>query len=293
MKKRLSLILILVLLILVGGYLYSRRYEHSRDTNLDSFKVSNYEKPPENIESIDEDENFFSDLSDKEKIHYKLLNSIDYFKTVEGEIDIFGISYDNRTVKYIIDKDNNRSVEYTKSEEKNLKTIYNDFKCIELNSNDNTYRDLKVLETADTLEKKNELRKLKPGQRYNPDKSILSRCSLLIDDANMSIFSESILSEYMMDYDKWSIEGHETFLERDCTKIVGRRHGTETRSQAESYIALIDSETGIVLKYDELNSDNKIVNGFETKYIKFDNSYDETIFSTSTEGYVEKECKGK
>lgn len=287
-----SSIIVVVLIFLFGGYVYIRRYEHSTN-NPNNFKVSNYQKTPESIESTGNNQDLISNLNDKEKIHYKLLNSIDYFKSVEGEIHSFGTSFDNVDIKYIIDKDNNRSVVYSKSKDNDLKTVYNNFKCVELDFDNKEYRNIVVGDTAESMMEKDKLKELKPGQRYNSDGSLISRSSNILGRTDISIYSLSILSDYMKDYDKWSINGSEMFIGRNCTKIEGIRHGVETRSKAEKYIALIDTETGIVLKYDEMNSDNEVVNGFETKYIKFDEAYDETIFSTSTEGYVNKVFEGK
>lgn len=249
---------------------------------------------------IEVNEEFFNSMEEKELLHYKVINAIDFFDTAEGEIVRYGV-YNNDTTKYTIDIKNDRSLIHQESNEKNIDSIFNNYNCIELDNINNTYQNIKVL-TQDDVElsmpnnlKISDLRKLKPKQRYNKDGTILSRFSeLLIDPAvSKSILSESLMGMYMKDYDWWSIEESKEFIGRQCIKISGKKGLVDTKSKAEKYTALIDTETGIILKYDEMTAEDKIVDGFETKYIKYNETYDSKLFEVSSEYYTEKIFKGK
>lgn len=235
---------------------------------------------------IEVNDEFFNSMNEKELLNYKVINSIDYFDTVEGEIVSFG-TYFNDTVKYIIDIKNNRSVTHIKSSEQDIDEFFNNDVCKELDNKDKTYQDMRVSEY--NKEELYNLRKLKPKQRYGNNGLMQIRNNgILVGMAWQSILAEEFLASYLQDYDQWNIEGSEEFIGRKCTKISGKRDCVDTRTKAEKYTALIDDETGVVLKYDEMDASGKAVNGFETKYIKYNETYDPEIFKISTEGYTEK-----
>lgn len=270
------------------------------DTNQDEIDVS----------QIGVDENFFKSMNEKELLHYRILNAVDFFDTVEGELNEFDIFYGDTTKKYVIDKKNNRSLINEQTKDKNIDTIFNNGKCIELDNIEKKYRNVVSCDNEDKLANKNanlnegikdptvnikvsELYKLKPKQRYDFFGEILSRSTQLTNGVCKSILVESTLGTYMKDYDKWSIIGHETLIDRECTRIEGQRDCVDTRSKAEKYTALIDTKTGIVLKYEELDCNDKVVNGLETKYIKYDIKYDSQLFDIVTKDYTEKVFNGK
>ena len=129
---------------------------------------------------------------------------------------------------------------------------------------------------------------MKPKQRYSTG-YVEKRNNGVVDGRVLqSILAEEFLANYLQDYDQWNIEGSEEFIGRKCTKISGKRDCVDTRTKAEKYTALIDDETGVVLKYDEMDASDKVVGGFETKYIKYNETYDDKTFEIPKEGYTEK-----
>jgi len=246
---------------------------------------------PMDLSSIEVNEEFFNSMNEKELLHYKVINSIDFFETVEGEIYNLGFPItDNGTTKYIIDIKNNRSLVHKETSNVNSDTIFNNDSSIEFYNTDKTYRRIRT--STDEIApngniRVSDLNKLMPKQRYK-DGDVLCRSTNLTLGVSNSILDETYLGKYMEDYDSWSIEGSEEFIGRQFTKISGKKGLVDHISKAEKYTALIDTETGIVLKYDELTSEDEAVVGFETKSIKFNEEYDFELFDLSTEGYTEK-----
>lgn len=237
---------------------------------------------------VEVNEEFFNSMSEKELIHYKMINSIDFFETVEGEIYRYDMFDEPSTEKYIIDLKNNRSRTDNSGGNGNYILIFNDYVCRDFYE-DNTYREIKTFREDEekNKEKLYDLKKLKPKQRYGQNDVILNRRTGVIVAAD-SIMGEEHLIRYLRNYDSWDIAGEEEFVGRKCKKIVGDMGFEDTKSKANNYMALLDAETGVVLKLDKMTSDGTVVSGFETKYIKYNETYDEELFDTSTEGYKPK-----
>lgn len=89
---------------------------------------------------------------------------------------------------------------------------------------------------------------------------------------------------YLKDYDKWEIEGTDVFLERYCLKISGK-FVYVSRYGASKFIALIDKNTGIILKFQTLTDNNILIDSLETKSIKLDTVIDEKVFEKDLKDY--------
>lgn len=296
-RNSINKILILVILIIgvALGAVTFLNMKHKRENDPNRFNVTDKQIVNQDTALTTEVTNdFLKSMNEKQLIHYKIINSIDFFHTVKGEINQFGISFDNEDIKFNIDVKSNMSLIEINSKSKDIKTIFNDGKCRDFDENNKTYRDIQVV-SQDEYEgvKKSDLSKLMPNQRYNEGNVILPRNTELLLGVDKSILSEAILGTYMKDYSKWNIEGNEEFLGRKCVKISGLRYGKDERSKAEKYIALIDDETGIVLKYDELDANDKAVNGFSLKEIKFNEAMNKDIFNLDVEGYSKQSFDGK
>lgn len=296
-RNSINKILILVILIIgvALGAVTFLNMKHKRENDPNRFNVTDKQIVNQDTALTTEVTNdFLKSMNEKQLIHYKIINSIDFFHTVKGEINQFGISFDNEDIKFNIDVKSNMSLIEINSKSKDIKTIFNDGKCRDFDEKNKTYRDIQVV-SQDEYEgvKKSDLSKLMPNQRYNEGNVILPRNTELLLGVDKSILSEAILGTYMKDYSKWNIEGNEEFLGRKCVKISGLRYGKDERSKAEKYIALIDDETGIVLKYDELDANDKAVNGFSLKEIKFNEAMNKDIFNLDVEGYSKQSFDGK
>lgn len=237
------------------------------------------------ISLIEVNEEFFKSMNEKELLNYKIINAVDFFDTVEGELVQFGAYYNN-TVKYNIDVKNSKSFTHDKSNEEDIYIFFNNGVYKELDNKEKTYRNLVVPEK--NKEEMDNLRKLKPKQRYGGNGLVKFRKTEILTSVGNSILAEEYLANYLADYDEWSIEGNEEFIGRQCTKIAGKRDCVDRQTKAEKYTALIDTETGVVLKYDEMDASDKVVGGFETKYIKYNVKFDPKIFEIPSEGYTEK-----
>lgn len=252
---------------------------------------SQEEIPKEAIEGIELNEDFFESLSDKEKVHYMLLNSIDYFETVSGVMEktenLKTINAtENSTTTFYYDMKSLRSNvhEACDSEGVDRTTIYNNDTSISKNNIDKTFRKLKVAESAEeAIKKTNDLNKLKPRQRQGRNRW---RKFILSEDF---IMPEPGLCDVMMDYDKWDIDGEEEYLGITCTKISGNKRSADHNTGGEKYVVLVDSNTGIVLKYEEMDSENNVVYSLKLTSIEYNKDFDDSLFDTSVEGYTEKQ----
>lgn len=254
-------------------------------------------------------ESFLMSMDEKELIHYKIINAIDFFSSVEGEISEINQFGENINTKYIIDIKKNSSLITKQNKDMDMDTIYNNKNCIELDNinkkynvikcdelssaNINPYSNININGNESSNIDISELYKLKPENRYDIIGVLLPRSTQLTNGVSKSVLAESPLGAYLKDYDKWSIKGKEVFLDRDCTIIEGKSTCVDTKTKAEKYRAVIDSDTGIVLKYEDLNNNDEVVFSFETTYIKFNSEYDTKIFELNTLDYTEAEYEGK
>ncbi|MEG2656909.1 MAG: hypothetical protein RSA29_14535 [Clostridium sp.] len=264
------------------------------------------------VSDVEIDEIFFSSMDEKELIHYKILNSIDFFSSVEGQFNTFNIFFSDATVTYAIDIKNKKSHVTTNEEGKDLDYTYNNGKAVELNNLEKNYREIKCNYNENALSNINaqrnnitekdditaniqikDLNRLKPRQRYDFTGVLLGRSYELFSGTGISILSQGIMVCSMNDYSKWDIEGEETFLDRVCTKISGNLNVIDKRSKSEKFIAWVDTETGVVVKYYEEDGNGKQTSGFETIYIKYNNALDENLFTLDFDKYPEKVFPGR
>lgn len=259
-------------------------------------------------ESLDK-ESFLMSMDEKELIHYKIINAIDFFTSLEGEINEANKFGENIKTNYIIDIKNNSSLISKQSDNMDMSTIYNNKSCVELDNINKKYNIIK----CDELSEDNinpygdiiingkeipkidraDLYKLKPENRYDIMGGLLPRSTQLTNGVSKSVLAESPLGSYLKDYDKWSIKEKAVFLDRHCTVIEGKSTCVDTKTKAEKYRAVIDSDTGIVLKYEDLNNKDEVVFSFETTYIKFNSEYDTKQFELNTFDYIKTEYEGK
>lgn len=92
------------------------------------------------------------------------------------------------------------------------------------------------------------------------------------------------LQSYLKDYEKWNIQGEEDYLNRKAIYITGSL-GFTSKNGSNKFELLVDKSTGIVLKLNFLNKDNKIISSLITTDIILDKTIESSIFEKGTSGY--------
>lgn len=286
-KTKLTLIVAgsLLLLVIVIGTILAKSFP--ANTN----KQNNDNNPP----SLVKKEEFIKDLSEKEQIHYKIINSIDFFNTAVGEFEKVDVSANKKTkVSYTIDVQNRKGYIQLQGDE-SLETIIKDGKKLEIDNAAKSYK-----ETVLNLEPRDKnLKLLAPKDRYSEDKGFTIHLNSnspkdegfdrrkdaeFLSSAAESLFNQDYMVAYLRDYDKWKIEGSEVFLERDCVKITGD-FGYISKYGASKFLALVDKNTGIILKFQTLTDGNIVIDFLETKSIRLDTAIDGKVFEKDLKDY--------
>lgn len=285
-KHKITLIVIssLFLLIIVGGIFLSKR--SSKDTN-DKVMVKN-------VPNLAKREELLNAMTHKEVIHYKIINSIDFFATAVGEFEKIDVSANSKTkVNYTIDVENRKGLIQIEGNE-NLEALIKGGQKLEIDNVAKTYKEYPL-----NIEPKDEnVKLLAPKDRYSKDDGytihlnenspkedfITRKDAEFLANAAESLFNQDYMISYLKDYDKWEIEGTDVFLERDCLKISGK-FGYVSRYGASKFIALIDKNTGIILKFQTLTDNNILIDSLETKSIKLDTVIDEKVFEKDLKDY--------
>jgi len=89
----------------------------------------------------------------------------------------------------------------------------------------------------------------------------------------------------LKDYNNWGIDGEEKYLDINCIKLKGRL-GFTGKSGDNNFNVLVDKNTGIVLKFEALNSKGEVVRSLVTKNIKINGPIDTKLFEKDTKNYI-------
>lgn len=284
-KNIIIIVLIFALIIIVGFGSYIRSKSNNKFYEID---VSNVE-----VNSA-----FFESMSEKELIHYKILNSIDFFNTAMGKYEKKNnATNEQENITYAVDVANKRSYgKYIDNSEKE-ELVVKDDKKIEINNISKTYREFSIeIQPKDEVVKLLKPREryldrdteiIRSGNKYAMEEGFISRIDGgFIYIGAESIFSLDYLPSYLKEYDNWDIVGHGEYLGRNYVEISGEIGlGKYSISRFKS---LVDENTGIILKMEFLNSKDEIISSLVTKNISLDVNIDESFFNIDLSGYTEQ-----
>jgi len=264
-----------ILLVVLGLYTYKISKGWVKSDNIDVSKVVL-------------NETFFSSMKGKELIHYKIMNSIDFFSSATGKFLRFDLpSKLEEEITYQVDVKNRRSYYHTTNADKteDLEILSNNGIKFELNNISRNYMQNKL----QVLAKDEDIKKLKPVNRFSKKNGYIARDDneYLLGTGD-SLFNQTIASSYLKNYNNWSISGEEKYLGRDSVKIVGVLDFTG-KSHENNFIILVDKTTGIILKSEDLDINGKVIYSLTTTEIEIDEGLDKTVFEKTTTGY----SKGK
>ncbi|MCI0765196.1 anti-sigma factor [Bacillus sp. TL12] len=221
---------------------------------------------------------------EKEKIHQKMLDSIDYFKDVTGQFEEYSSS--SRlitTYKYAIDTKNQRGISSKEDRQsKKMTVLYNKGKKQEFNDKDYTYKEVSWKPES----KNKELLKLTPTERAFNKMGEKKR----YDDDYVGFAKYSIQSEFadlLIRYKDWDFKEIK-YLGLNCYKIEGVINIEMPLSTAEDlrgkFEMIVEKNTGIMLNF--LSFHNGMIQySITTEKIQIDKGIDENIFQKDVSSY--------
>ena len=189
------------------------------------------------------------DITTKEGIYQKMLNSIYYYDKVSGELVL---STENSTDSLIIDfeSDLEKSLSYSNSEK--VKVLFDNDNYIRENELF-TYCDGNKIYKVDTLNKTTEMYGYATKRSEMTDTN--DNPARYSDVTNLPYVSTALMPrlsvlELIKNSENWEISGTEIYLDRECTIITGdNKKVYADEHDILSYWLCVDNKTGVILKY--------------------------------------------
>ncbi|MFT8352932.1 hypothetical protein, partial [Clostridium saccharoperbutylacetonicum] len=104
MNKRIKNMLIILIILGISVGAMTKIYINKTEKNDNKIELPSY------VNNIVINEDFFNNMSEKERVNYKILNSIDFFKNATGKyIYTDKISNYTELIKYCVDTENRQS----------------------------------------------------------------------------------------------------------------------------------------------------------------------------------------
>lgn len=195
----------------------------------------------------------------KKSIFFKMLNTIDYFNTAEGSIEIC-TEGDIRTSEFACNLLTADAYEYSIWGDE----IYEDYSS----SNGEFY---KVLKERKLINKGlgacniEEAVPIPDSERITVAEDGINCYAYRADPINAPTAREGLQPQeltfnFMTVEDNWDITGETTFLDRDCVVIEGHTNDyAEEKLGVYTFEFTVDKETGVLMKYDGFDADGNIV----------------------------------
>ncbi|AMP21239.1 hypothetical protein AZF37_08870 [endosymbiont 'TC1' of Trimyema compressum] len=187
-------------------------------------------------------------LNEKEQLLYKMLNSIDYYETLEATTKHHYIDeMEDRTIltKFSVDKLKKSSLmkDWRNGVDASKTLIQND-ECITTFDFDNSYIKSNLFNKVDSFEvpvDDNFIKVLHPNERKYPYTERIGY-PFLVSSVQPIINNCDLLNELILKQEEWVIQNQVTYLNRTCFLIKGNLtlYTNSTISQIE---ILIDKET--------------------------------------------------
>ena len=228
----------------------------------------------------------------KTEIYNKMLNTIDYFGKIEMTIETSMLDGENARIEYYSDIDSVTAYEAVYKGEILTNETYCDGKTMFLiNNADKVYEKSHMMiyrrEDAPYIPLKKRVFTETdgiPAYRYRAN---ITNCPL----ASISIFPQGLIYSYLGDFERWQItDNNAEFLGVDCIKISGTTAPyTANKHNNDSFIILVDKNTGILLKFEAYKNGTCTQYITTTKFVINGNpnikSFDSNSYSTFTEVY--------
>lgn len=217
------------------------------------------------------------DPKTKEDYLHKVLNSVDYYNIVSGNIETNMLSGSPSTIKYAVDMNTGEAYQHVKSE---------DF-------DEETFADGYFVRTVDNIKGITDTEQAKLKSDDCEDWSDDSKRMEIIDDedvsgsvpvwhyrinptnlhyaSTVSIFPQELAFGLLYNTDMWEIKAESKYLSRECAILEGSvQTGYLALEDAETFEMTVDKESGIILKLELRGSDGEIYHYTETTEVSFD-----------------------
>ncbi|WP_459500137.1 anti-sigma factor [Bacillus sp. C1] len=221
---------------------------------------------------------------EKEKLHKKMLDSIDYFKNVSGKFEEYSSS--SRlitTYKYVIDTENKRGISSKEDRQaKKMTVLYGNGKKQEFYDKDATYKE----ENWKPETRNQDLIKLTPTERAFNKRGEKKR----YDGEYVGLATYSIQSEFadlLIRYKDWNFKEIK-YLGLDCYKIEGVINIEMPVSVSEDlrgkFEMIVEKNTGIMLNF--LSFDKGMIQySITTENIQINKGIDKRLFQKDVSSY--------
>ncbi|MGE8204976.1 hypothetical protein ACQKP0_10460 [Heyndrickxia sp. NPDC080065] len=216
-----------------------------------------------------------AEYPEKEKILLRMLDSIDYIKTLEGEYQVFSRDVNEVwTTKYAVDVKGRRSVVFSVEDNKTILRLEKEKKKIEFYENDHTYQEFPPV----PMSKNEDYAKLSPTERlYGKDRTddTFAKAANVIHTEN---------SIYLIRYEDWNFK-EVTYLGLPSYKITGVIDKSVSESLAGKFDMIVEKSAGLLLSFNVYDENNKVKHYFKTKSIKIDKGVNEKVFEKDLSKY--------
>lgn len=207
---------------------------------------------------------------DKHTVYEKMLNSMDYFETVQGSFEMKELG-EVSFVEYAADFQGSYAEENVSGENVSFQTVTNNGETITYDHKARNYLKTPVMEEDDfvaelPVEERTQVDD-ETGQPVWYYRTNMTGFSY----AKESLFPQERTFGYLYDFESWNIAEKEEIAGRTCWRIEGELSGSYSEKlNVKSYIFFVDTQTGCLLKYEGYDCQGGLTEYIETKEIEFD-----------------------
>lgn len=197
----------------------------------------------------------------KENIYHKMLNTIDFYNFVSGTLKTSMFTPgEETTVDYQVDFNQHQAYENIKNDLTDTETYNVDSKLYDFD-NLEKIKDIALIDSDKSLsspildeERITQMEDGSPCYNNRNDPTFLAVSSL-------SLFPQGMTFGYLQDFDAWDIKGTQSYLGRECAVLEGGSNTDYGQKLATaSFRFLVDTQTGIVLKFEGFDQNGNISN---------------------------------
>ena len=203
----------------------------------------------------------------KEDYLFKILNSVDYYNTVSGNIETNTLNGDVSTIEYAVDMSENIAYERTVEEDTFDEEVFVSNGLIRTidKMNDNQEKIGKAYSKNDDT-KNYTPENLRPLNSYRQNPTNVHYA------ATTSLFPQEFAYCFLYDTDNWEIKGNTKYEGRTCAVIEGKVTSDKQlyNNMGTSFSMLVDIESGILMKYEFFDYSGEITQYMYNKNISFD-----------------------
>lgn len=233
------------------------------------------------------------DMSTKEGVLYKMLNSTDFYDKASGELIQSGNTVSCNIVEFETDLDTAESYshirqcwlynpnEVVEGEAEQAELITDEYGTYDfLNYSDGVHIKTHNLVSGKTYYLSSAInRDMQEG--FNSVREIYSDGEVFVEAeykpsptncpyADDYLFPQKMVFDFLYNMDLWDLQGSETCLGRECTVIKG----TADTENTTDFTMYVDKETGVLLKFIGCNKNGELSQFLIVREIKFDDEAD-------------------